>query len=359
MKIYSVSPVMGVGGAEVVVEALVRDAYRRGHEVTLASAGGCRADALSNIGVRQLAVRSNSRRPVDLVGTVLTLHGSLLAARPDLVHAHNVKASLVARAAGGRRYPIVTTVHGVPAAELKTAARILRWSADRVVAVSAYVAEQLTASGLPPERITIIENTISPLPVHARELARQRLGLPLDVPVVLCAARMVDQKRHDLLLLAWAQLPSGILLLAGDGPNRRRIEADVEALGLGSRVRVLGVRDDVDWLLAAADLVVLPTDWEGLPISLLEAMGAGVPAVASRVGGILETVGSAVRLVEPGSAAALARGMIALLENPHERVRLATCAQELVRDRFGADQMLDSYDALYDLVVSGPDGGRS
>ena len=353
MRILAVIPVMDVGGAEVVTATLALAARDAGHDVVLASAGGFRADAVGEAGVAHMSVRLASRAPMDLVSSARTLRSSVRSSRTHLVHAHNVKASLVARAAVGRRVPILTTVHGVPADQVATAVRILKWSSRQVVAVSPYVAEQLEAHGFPAQRITVIENATEAVAGHPRREARTRLGIAPGQSVALCPARLVDQKRHDLLLEAWGALEGddAVLLLAGDGPNRQRIEADVQALGLGDRVRVLGARDDVDWLLAAADLLVLPTDWEGLPISLLEAMGAGVPVVVSRVGGVVETLGEAVRLVEPNSAEALREGIADLLEDTKRRAAQVERAQRLVEERFGVPGMVAQYERLYEEMV--------
>lgn len=348
MRIMTVVPVMGVGGAEVVTATLAVAAHEAGHEVVLASAGGFRADAAREAGVSQVSVRLSGRSPLDLAHSAWALRSSIRRSRIDLVHAHNVKASLISRAAAGRRVPLLTTVHGVPAREVPLAARILKWSGGQVVAVSPYVAQQLTAHGFPSRRLTVIENATEAVNEHPRGEARARLGIPVDRQVVLCAARMVDQKRHDLLLEAWARLNRDtVLLLAGDGPNRPRIESDILRLGLGDRVRVLGPREDVDWLLAASDIFVLPTDWEGLPISLLEAMGAGVPAVVSRVGGVVETLGGAVSLVEPSSVEALRAGLVRLLDSDADRTAQAERARRLIAERFAVPVMVSRYDQLY------------
>lgn len=352
MRLLTVIPVMGVGGAETVAAALSLDAHARGHEVRLASSGGFRAERVAAAGVPHVGLALDGRRVSDLVRSVRRLRATVRDDRPDLVHAHNVKAALVARAAVGRSVPVLTTLHGVPAGELAAAARILRWATDHVVAVSPHVATQLVEHGFPADRVTVVENAIAPVDRHPRAAARGRLGLPAGVPVVLCLARMVDQKRHDLLVEAWADVPSdAVLLLAGDGPNRPAVEELVRRHGLSGRVRLLGNRTDVDWLLSAADLVVLPTNWEGLPISLLEAMGAGVPVVASAVGGVVETLGPAVRLVEPGSAAALGEGLRELIGDPALRARLGRSGQDLVASRYGPAPMSAAYHDLYDELA--------
>lgn len=346
--IATVIPVMGVGGAEAVASDLVVDSRRRGYDVLLASAGGFRADALVDGGVTHLQVPMSGRRPRDVAQTVRTLRAAFAASPPALVHAHNVKAALVARLASGRRAPVLVTLHGVPAGELRLATRILRHCADHVVAVSSHVAAQLVDQGFPADRVSVVANAVAPLALPPREEARAALGVQETTPVALCLARFADQKRHDLLLDAWAQVPGeALLLLAGDGPTLPRIRAQAERLGLTDRVRVLGPRTDVPRLLAMTDLVVLATDWEGLPISLLEAMSSGVPVVASAVGGVQDTLGPAVRLVPPGTIGPLAEALTHLLADPDERGHLAQRGRRLVHDEFGPDRMHDGYAATY------------
>lgn len=357
MRMLSLIPQMGIGGAEAVAATLALHARGLGHSVQLASAGGFRTADLVEAGVPHLEVSLASRQLRDLARSVRTLRRAVRADHPDVVHAHNVKAAMVARLAVGRHTPVLVTLHGVPARELPAAVRILRWAATRVVAVSPYVQEQLVSHGYPADRVSVVENSITPLPSHPRTAARRHLGLDDDTPVVLCLARMVDQKRHDLLVRAWVAVrEDAVLLLAGDGPNRAAVEAQIADLGLGHRVQVLGARTDPDWLLAATDLMVLPTDWEGLPISLLEAMGAGVPVVVSRVGGVVETLGEGVRLVDPDSAGALSEGIEGLLGDLQQRAALGRRGQELVSRLYGPTLMLDAYDDLFAELVPDQDG---
>lgn len=363
MRILSVIPAMGIGGAEVVASTLVKDARERGHEVELASGGGFRADALVADGVRHLDLTLASRRPLDLLRSVARLRAVGRRRRPDVVHAHNVKAALVARLGLGRKVPLLVTFHGTPRSAERTSARILRRVADQVIAVSPHVAERLAEHGLPTSRITTIENAVPEVPRHDRSTARRVLDLPDDATVVLCLARMADQKRHDLLLEAWPRVSThlgdrAVLLLAGDGPTRDALEVQARDGGAAASIRFLGPRPDPDRLLAAADVLVLPTDWEGLPISLLEAMSVGVPVVVSRVGGVVETLGDAVRLVEPGSAEALGDALITLLDDPAELDRVGTSGAALVRSRFGADHMLQRHDDAYHRLVAGTPRGE-
>jgi glycosyltransferase involved in cell wall biosynthesis len=358
MRVLTVVPVMGAGGAEAVVGTLATDLLARGHDHTVASAGGFRMDLLAAAGVGRLHVPLDGRGPRDLARAAAALRRHCRQAAPDLVHAHNVKAAAVTRLGVGRGVPLLATLHGVPPRQYAAAARLLARCADRVVAVSPYVATELGRHGFPAGRVEVVPNAIDPLPVHDRTEARRRLGLPDEQVVGVCLARMTVQKRHDLLLAAWQRLPAdAVLLLAGDGPTRPAVEDAVRRLGLTDRVRVLGERTDVDRLLAAADLAVLATDWEGLPISVLEAMAAGVPVVVSDVGDVAATVGEAARTVEPGSVPALAGALADLVGDPGGRARLGARGRALVTGRYGADRMLERYRGLY-AALAGRAGTR-
>jgi len=344
MSVLTVIPLMGAGGAETVADALLRDQLHRGEAPLLATSGGFRLAPLADAGVTAVPVRLAGRAPRDLLGSVLALRRAVRRHRPEVVHAHNVKAGLVARLAVGRSVPVLTTVHGVPDREYALAARLLRRTSDRIVAVSTGVRERLLDAGLGTE-VTVVENGVATPTLPRRRAARAALGLPEGSAVVLCLARLAPQKRHDLLLDAWARLaPSdALLVLAGDGPTRPAVERTVDALGLRSRVRLLGERTDVGALLAAADLAVLASDWEGLPVSLLEAMAAAVPVVATRVGDLDTSLGTAARLVPPGSAAALATALGGLLDDPAARARLGGAGRRLVLERYDEERMLRTY----------------
>ncbi|WGL51002.1 glycosyltransferase [Nocardioides sp. BP30] len=363
MRILNVIPVMGSGGAETLAEALVLDQLRAGDHSTIASAGGFRLAPLAAAGAEVVPLRLQGRRPADLLASVRRLRAAARHQHPDLVHAHNVKAALVAGLAIGGSAPIMVTVHGVPDRSYAAAAAIVRRAADEVVAVSSDVARRLLASGVPAERLSVIENGIATPHAPDRGPARALLGLPETATVLVCVARMVLQKRHDLLLEAFRRaLPSlpadTVLLLVGDGPTRPSVEADVRAAGLSDRVHLLGERDDVPTILAAADLAVLPTSWEGLPISVLEAMALGVPVLASDVGDLRSALGDAIDLVQPGSAELLGVALRDLIRDPARRMRLSASGRATVAARFGAERMLAGYRAGY-TGLAGPVSGGS
>lgn len=354
MRVLSVIPQLGAGGAEAVVLALAEDARRAGHETLVASSGGFRVAELRAGGTGHADLALVGRRPADLATSAWRVRRLLRRWRPDLVHAHNVKAAAVCRAATGRRVPLLVTVHGVPDREYVGAARILRHVGAEVVAVSGDVADRLIAEGFPAGRVSVVENAVVPPRLPDRSAARAALRLHAGVPVASTIARLVPQKRHDLLMEAWAGVdPAAILLVVGDGPLRPALEEQARHLGLGERVRFLGERDDVGRVLAATDVAVLATDWEGLPISVLEAMAVGVPVVASAVGALPEVLAGTVSLVPPGRPGPLREALEDLLHDEQARDRLAARARRLVAGRFGADRMGADYRARYDALVQG------
>jgi glycosyltransferase involved in cell wall biosynthesis len=341
---------MGSGGAETVVDALTRHLVATGHDVDVASSGGWRADRLAADGVRMLDVPLRGRGPVALARSVARLRRETARRPVDLVHAHNVRASAAAHGSRvGRRDrpPLITTVHGLAGEDYPRAARLLDRTSELVVAVSADVADRLTDAGLHPDRLRVVENAVPPAPDGDRDEVRRALGLDVHRPVVLCAARLAPPKRLDLLIEAWAGLDA-LLLVAGDGPDRADLEA--RAAGLGDRVVFLGNRTDVGRLLHAADLLVLPSDREGLSMTVLEAMAAGVPVVASDVGGLSDLAG-AVELVAPGHAEALAAGVRRVLADGERRAALLTRSDEVVGQRFSSVRMMAAYESLYRDVL--------
>lgn len=342
MRVTHVIAEMGAGGAEALVEDLARHALARGDEVTVVSAGGRRADTLRDAGARTVHLATHRRSPVRAVTGAAGI-APRLRGRSDVVHAHNVGAALVAHLATRwprSRPPLVVTVHGLPAADYARAARLLRL-ADVVVAVSETERAALAAAGLDS---TVIDNGVAPLPAPSRAEARAALGLADDVPVAVWVARLAPPKRPDLVIGAWQSVPGdGVLLVAGSGPLP--VAGD-------ERVRVLGDRSDVGTLLAAADAYVLASDSEGMPMAVLEAMAAGVPVVASAVGGLAGTCAGAACLVPPGDAAALAAGLTSVLSSPAERERLAAAGRALVAEHFSAEAMREKYDAVYAALAT-------
>lgn len=272
----------------------------------------------------------------------------------DIIHAHASHAHTLAALAtvGTRRHLVATRrVDFVPKGLWKYR------RCARVVAISQAIAGILRGAGVAGERLQIIPSGIDPARFATADRARARaaLGLPADALAVLCVAALEDHKDHATLLEAWARLgddPRAHLLLAGDGALRAAIEA--RAAGL-PRVRVLGFRDDIPDLLAAADAFALTSKMEGLGTAVMDAMCCGLPVVATRGGGIPELIEDGVDglLAPVGDAAAVAAALRGLLADGDRRAALGRAARATATRRFLATAMVDAYVDLYDRITRG------
>ncbi|SFW78149.1 glycosyltransferase [Amycolatopsis australiensis] len=353
MRVLHVISEMGAGGAETLVAGMAGRGEEYGWVSAVASAGGFRADALAAAGTPVFPVPLARRSKTGVLKAAWAVRHAIKRFRPDVVLAHNVGASLVARLAlAGRRRPLLTVFHGVAAADVPAAARILRRVSDRVVAVSPATADRLAAAGL--DRLVVVRNAVfARPPVFGRAEVRASLGVPERTPVALCLARLEPQKRHDVLLDAWAAVGGdAVLWLAGDGSLRADLER--RAAELGRRIEFLGTRTDVPDLLAAADVTVLTSDWEGLPLAVLESMAAGRPVVATDVGGVGEVLaGGGGLVVPPGDPAATAGALNTLLFDPAARAAAAADALRTVEREYDPHTVMKSYDELLRTALGG------
>jgi glycosyltransferase involved in cell wall biosynthesis len=278
------------------------------------------------------------------MATRRTVARALKIFEPDIVIAHNVSATLVTRLAQPK-CPVLTVFHGVTSSDYRNAARILRFASDRVVVVSDAIGTRLRRAGLRGLGVTTttIRNAVTPPVLGSRSQARAELGLRAEAAVALCLARLEYPKRHDLLIEAWRNLPGEpILLLAGDGSQRTKLEQ--RASPMRDRVRFLGNRSDVPRLLTAADVSVLISDSEGLPLAILESLAAGRPVVASDVGGIRELLDSgAGRCVPPGDVESIASALQELLQDETARKDAAKIGLSVVRTFHDPALMMNKY----------------
>lgn len=260
-----------------------------------------------------------------------------LARSADVVHAHGLRAGWVAALAHTLRpFPLVLTAHNMAEGGLVTrlAITLMGRRAQVVIAVSQAVAGSLAALGLPPARLRLAPNGVdveafAQLPPRAD--ARQALGLAEDTFAVGCIARLSPEKGVDVLAQAAAALPDVPVLVAGDGPQRDKLQASLPA-----NMRLLGRVSDTRALLAAVSVLVVPSRLEGQGIVALEAMAARVPLIASRVGGLAEmlTDGETALLVPPNDPTALAHAITCLRADPALQASLTANAARLVRERY-------------------------
>lgn len=330
------------GAAESVLE-LCGSLGRAGHRVTLAAPPEPGfAARVAAVGARFVPVAMASRRDWK---SFAALHRLLRSERFDVVHTHcrnaDLHGGLAARLAGCRA--LVSHLRGLLVdgdGQLADSfidrlhRGVLRRLPRRLVAISEAVRQKALATlALPEPRVVTVRNGIAldrfRAPQRRPAEVRAELAIASDTPLLLSIGTLGRCKGQDLLIDALAQLREpAVLALVGDGPARAALEAQAERLGVAPCVRFLGARSDVVDLLHAADLFVHAARWEGFGRVVAEAMAAGRPLLATRVGGIPEFVadGETGRLVAPDSAPLLAAALTALLADRGRRERLGAAA---------------------------------
>lgn len=205
--------------------------------------------------------------------------------------------------------------------------------------------------GVSPEKIKTIYNAIMPFDVaHIdRGAVRQKLGLQKDDVFFIAVGRLVYEKGHEFLVQAMSTVagsdPHAIAGICGAGPLQDELQVQIEKLNLQDKVKLLGQWDSIPDLLAASDVFVLPSRWEGLPMALLEGMMAGLPVIATQVEGVDEVVQPGVHglLVPLESPAELAQAILQLLRSPQDRKRMGKAARERVLSSYTTDRMCEAY----------------
>jgi glycosyltransferase involved in cell wall biosynthesis len=344
----------GVGRYVETIAVAERDA---GMTVAVASPPGELADNLGSAGVETISWPARRGPGPHSIGELVRLRRVIAAWGPDVVHLHSSKAGLVGRLAVRRHRPTIFQPHAWSFHVDGRAARLAGvWErigaryADVVVCVSEAELDEGRSYGV-DARFVVIQNgvdTTGLAPVDAAERIeiRKRLALPVGAPIAVCAGRLAHQKGQDVLLSAWpsvlADVPDAVLVLVGDGPLRAEL-----ASVIAGDVRMVGHRPDVgDWL-RAADVVVLPSRWEGFSLLLLEAMACGAAIVATDVAGVRESLGCSApeSIVPVEDADALAAAVAVRLES-----RALAC-DEGARSRAVAVERFDRARVAADVIA--------
>lgn len=354
-----------VGGAEEMVLNLVRHLPARFEPVVVClNSAGPIGEEIRRTGVEfhVLGVTPGWRRPWDLI----TIERKLTLLQADIVHTFLLTASLYGRfAAMLARVPIIIGTE-VNIYEQKNpwhirAERWLMARTDRVVvsaeSVRDFYVEQV---GADRARIDVVYNAVDWAQLEStasREDIRAGFGVPPEAPLAGIIARLTEQKAHAHLFEAMASTPGLAqlhLLVVGDGHLRVQLEKQVVDLKLQDRVHFLGARRDLGNILAAIDIFAMPSLWEGLPLSMVLAMGAGLPVVATRVAGIPEVVhdGETGLLVEPADPPALGAALEQLVHSRELRARIGAAARAFAAPRFGVDGYVASVTNLYDRLLA-------
>ena len=345
------------GGLETVVRSLALGHSNDGLQVAIAavleSASNPFVEEARDSGLTVHVIQSAARsiRPERRAVRALMTQNSV-----NVLHSHGYRSDILdIGMARGMHVPSVTTLHGFSATDRK--ARLYEWlqlraarRASAIVAVSTNVANRILASGAKPASVHLIRNAagvvVSPV---ERSAARARLGLNDDLNVGWIG-RLSREKAPDVMVAAMRYLSDLPLTLSfvGDGPDLAALSAQASDLGLGHRVRFLGRISDAATLLRAFDAVVLSSRTEGTPMVLLEAMGAGVPIVATRVGGVPDMLSDEqALLVNPEDPEALGIAIRRSLLDPAAAIARSALARARLDTEFSNHAWLQRYASLY------------
>jgi len=358
-SVVMIAPGELFGGVERHVLGLCRHLVDAGHEPKLLLfhdrelAEQSRAD-----GIPTLILRERFRFDPAVASQIRRISGDC---RADVLHLHGYRATTTALLAGGRGYPVIKTEHGLPepiTTSMLTACksgsyhRLDRWSTRRLQAHVCYVTADImhrfdrAHAGLPRR---VIHNGIAPLDRAGRP---RPAGLEPGLFHAGIVGRVSEVKGivHALRALTSPEVPAHVRLdVIGTGPLLDALRHEAGVLGVADRVRFHGFqRDILDWI-AHLDALLMPSLHEGLPYTLLEAMSLGVPAIASRVGGLAEVLrdGETGLLVEVGDAAGLAAALTKLAGDPRIGREMGEAAAREQRARYTLDRMVDDYLAVY------------
>ena len=350
MRILHLIQELGTGGAERILVSAFRGTREAGHEVFVAAAPGPLAAELDTAPFPLPLVR---RRPWRIPAAALAARRAVHASKPDVIHAYNPTMALVAGLVThrGRRPPGLVNLQGVAEEDWRATVRLVRLSGLAPVACGPGVAAALEEHGCVPA--ATVPNAVGPAPPPAdRSKVERDWKIVPGTKLVLAVGRLVEQKHHALAIQALAGVPEATLVIVGEGALRGELERVAADAGVVERVVFAGVRPDARALMGAADVVVLPSRWEGLPLTALEALASGTPLVGTNVRGLRElVVDGRDALLVPEEPGALAAALRRVLDEPELAARLAESGRRV--EGAGSDvELVSRFLELYERLAA-------
>jgi glycosyltransferase involved in cell wall biosynthesis len=367
IKVLHIVPMLSPGGAERVAVHIVRGLNPQRYEAAVVSFSGrlgCDLDRL--LEEAGIEVRYLGKRPGFDYCIYHRVTDALRKYRPHIVHTHLqvLRYALFPFMFSLQGASLVHTVHNLAEREVEPKGRLVQRFAFKHGVVPIAVAEEVARSverlyGIQPCRV--ISNCIPTdgyaYPRTPRGVWRAREGFRSEDILFVCVARFVPQKNHALLLKAFAEGPAfnphAHLVLVGEGALREQLEQQAKNLGLAGQVHFLGLRSDIPEVLGAMDVFVLGSDYEGSPLSVIEAMASGLPIVSTAAGGVPDLFESGKEgfIVQPRDVQGLSESMAFLLGNREARQSMGMAAARRAREKFDVSTMVQAYERLYESLV--------
>ncbi|MCK5180215.1 MAG: glycosyltransferase family 4 protein [Candidatus Omnitrophica bacterium] len=363
MNILFLSTHLNAGGITSYLFTMSKGLIRRGHQVHVATSGGNMEKEFSSIGVKLLTLNIRTKSELDpKIYFALSLLAKYIRENEiDLIHAQTrvtqVMGAWLKKLTGK---PFISTCHGFFKTRLSR--RVVPCWGDCVIAISTAVEKHLKDDfKVREERVFLIESGIdleqfSLIDQSSRKELRARFDLG-NAPVVGIVARLSDVKGQDILVEAMSRIvrdiPDAQLLLVGEGKMERALRENVERLNLNDHVRFFSIVDKTYEMLSLFDIFAMPSRQEGLGLSIMEAQAAGLPVVASRVGGIPSLIedGNTGVLVEPENPDELAGAIVKLFGDRARMNTIGMAGREFIKETFSADKMLDKVIYLYQQLA--------
>lgn len=362
MNILFLSTHLNTGGISSYLDTLSRGLMKKGHRVWIATSGGNLVESLKESGVKHITLNIRTKSELDcrIYFSLLAVSRMIKKNKIDVIHAQTrvtqVMAACLNKLSGK---PFVSTCHGFFKPRLSR--RMFPCWGERVIAISEAVYEHLQKDfHVDSKRIVLIKNGIDLesfplLTTQMKEMKRRAFGLD-NQPTIGIMARLSSVKGHDVLIEAMrmvvAQFPQAKLLIVGEGRLERKLKEMVREFKLSENVVFYPVVNQSSDMLSLFDIFVMPSRQEGLGLSVMEAQAAGLPVVASKVGGLPSLIedGRTGLLVPPDNPNVLAEAILLLLRNKDKAKEMGTRARDFIQKEFSSERMEEETVEVYKAV---------